>query len=117
MIDYTLLGKRIRKYRRKKGITQAALAELVDVSPNHISKIENGATKLSLPVLVGIADALEASLDALLLREFEETPRVYERELEEILDGCTSQQRLAVIHILEEIRAVLAQNPSDNPDE
>ena len=65
MINYTLLGKRIKKYRRKQGLTQAELAEIVGVSPNHISKIETASTKLSLEVFVGIADALKVSADQL----------------------------------------------------
>jgi len=115
MIDYTLLGKRIRKYRKKKGITQSALSELIDVSPNHISKIENGATKLSLPVLVKIADVLEASLDVLLLRDVKESPQVCEEELKEIFDGCTPEQKLTIMDILESIRSIIPKDTPDNP--
>ncbi len=57
---YILLGLNIAFYRKKKGLTQEALAETVGISRTHMSNIE--ATKveksLSLEVLFDIADAL-----------------------------------------------------------
>lgn len=64
---YLQLSLNIAYYRRKKGLTQEALAELINVSRTHISNVE--ATKvekaLSLDVLFDIADALEISVDKL----------------------------------------------------
>lgn len=57
-MDYLEIGRRIRKYRRERGLSQEELAECVDISTTHMSHIETGSTKLSLPVLVGIAAAL-----------------------------------------------------------
>lgn len=37
-----LLGKRLRELRKRKGINQEKLAELIDVDPTTISNIENG---------------------------------------------------------------------------
>ena len=37
-----LIGNRIRKYRRQKGLSQEQLGELVHFSQSKISKIENG---------------------------------------------------------------------------
>lgn len=37
-------------YQNRKHLKQAELAELVDVSAQHISHVECGKTKLSLPV-------------------------------------------------------------------
>ena len=58
--NYMLLGLNIAFYRKKKGLTQEALAELVGVSRTHLSNIE--ATRmeksLSLGVLFDIAAVL-----------------------------------------------------------
>ena len=57
---YILLGLNIAFYRKKRGLTQEALAELIGISRTHLSNIE--ATKveksLSLGVLFDIADTL-----------------------------------------------------------
>ena len=37
-----LIGERVRKYRRQKGLSQEQLGELVGFSQSKISKIENG---------------------------------------------------------------------------
>ena len=42
-IDYVAVGKRIRELRRKQGITQLELSEMINVSPPHMSNIEKGS--------------------------------------------------------------------------
>lgn len=65
-LDYREIGRNIRYYRLKKGLNQRELAELVHVSDQHISHIENAHTKLGLPTLVAIANALETDCNSLL---------------------------------------------------
>lgn len=65
-MKYYEIGQRIRRYRKACGLSQEALAEKVGISATHMSHIETGNTKLSLPVLVNIAEALSVQTDALL---------------------------------------------------
>ena len=58
-IDYIALGKQVRRHRKSKVISQTELAERVKISPQHLSHIETGRTRASLPVVVEIANALE----------------------------------------------------------
>ena len=53
------LGSRIRKLRKRKGLTQAALAEKMVISPSYLNQIENDARPLNIRVL----DKLELALD------------------------------------------------------
>lgn len=55
-LDYVAIGKRIRDARKEKGISQEALAEMVDLSTSHVCHIECGTTKPSLDSVVRIAD-------------------------------------------------------------
>lgn len=54
-LDYKDIGQRVKMFRRSRGLSQQALAEISNQEPSNISHIERGATKLSLPTLVNIA--------------------------------------------------------------
>ena len=55
--DKYFIGRKIKSFRKKRGLTQAELAEKIDLSEKHISKIEAGVhlpssvsyTHLTLP--------------------------------------------------------------------
>lgn len=53
------IGKRIKRNRKKQGITISTLASSAGVSNGLISRIENGRVIPSLPVLIEIIRALE----------------------------------------------------------
>lgn len=65
-MDYYEIGQRIRKYRKACQLSQEQLAEEVGISTTHLSHIETGNTKLSLAVLVKIAEAVSVRTDDLL---------------------------------------------------
>lgn len=69
ILDYKLLGKRIKQARKMKTLSQNALAEKTGLTPNFIAKIEGNNTSISLKTLVNIANALEISLDYLMLND------------------------------------------------
>jgi len=60
------IGKIIREIRNEKGISLRKLAEIVNVSNVNILYIEKGKINTSLPVLKGIAKALNYNIDKLL---------------------------------------------------
>lgn len=55
------LGFNIAYYRKKKGLTQEELAEMVDISRSHLSTIEapNIVKAFSIELLFDIANSLE----------------------------------------------------------
>lgn len=60
------LGKRIKKLRRKTGLTQEQLAEKVNVSTTHIGLVETGKRRVSLKTLQKIASVLGIKVKELL---------------------------------------------------
>ena len=46
--DYSEIGTNIRKARKKRGITQEELANVADISTQHLCRIENGHQVLKL---------------------------------------------------------------------
>ncbi len=59
------LGKRIAELRIKRGMTQEQLAELLNYSPNHISKLESARTNPSFDLLVRLSEIFEIKLKEL----------------------------------------------------
>ena len=55
---YKCLGENIAFYRRRLGLTQEKLSEMVNVNNVHISHIETGDRAASLDTIFAIADAL-----------------------------------------------------------
>lgn len=54
-----LLGQNIAKYRQMRKLSQEKLAEMVDLSREYITRVENGQKNISLKKLFAIADALD----------------------------------------------------------
>lgn len=60
------IGKRLKKFREDKRISQTELAESMDMLPNQYGKVENGKVLPSLKTLVKAAEALEISIDEIV---------------------------------------------------
>ena len=65
-MDQIAIGTRIKAARERVHLTQEQLAEIVDISPTHMSVIERGVKTPKLDTFVRIANALGVSTDALL---------------------------------------------------
>lgn len=52
------LGKRIKGYREKKGLSLRKLADMADIDFGQLYKIEKGETNPSVSIIKSIADAL-----------------------------------------------------------
>lgn len=59
-------GKRIRELRTASELSQKSLAEKVGIAQNTLAQYENGASKISLDVLVNLAVELDTTTDYLL---------------------------------------------------
>ncbi len=53
------LGKNIAKYRKEKKLSQEALADILDISREHLAKIETAKRGISIHLLFELCDALE----------------------------------------------------------
>ena len=88
-MNYEEIGKRIRKYRKLKKLSQEQLAEKINISTTHMSHIETGSTKLSLQVLVDLATILEVNTDDLI---FEKKGESTNKKINDILSECDEKQ-------------------------
>ena len=65
-LNYALIGARIKRIRKSQKLTQERLSEMAGISPQHMSQIESAKTKLSLPTLINICNALNVSANKIL---------------------------------------------------
>ncbi|MEJ7570138.1 MAG: helix-turn-helix transcriptional regulator [Gaiellaceae bacterium] len=68
------LGQRIADLRAKRGVSQRRLADVLDLDPSALSRIESGERGLAVGELVSGAEFLGVDPDALLRNEVDTTP-------------------------------------------
>ena len=102
-MDYKAIGQRIRKFRKAKDFSQEKVAEKVGISTTHMSHIETGNTKLSLPVIVDIAEVLGVRVDDLLNDVRTDEKSVTVQAIEIMLSKCDDHE---IYGIAEVVRAL-----------
>lgn len=98
-IDYVSIGKKIKKKRLERSLTQEQLGELVNLSTPHISHIENGNTKLSLESLIRIMNALQTSAGELLSDNLQYNDAYYNNEIMLIMEDCSREEKQDLVRI------------------
>lgn len=108
-MDILELGKRIRTARRKKGMSQAELADKVGISVPYVSDVENGKKTIGVDIFLRIAEALQVSTDWLLRVDIPQNRYVNHSDAAELLEDCTSEEALMLLKIMASVKDVLRQ--------
>ena len=111
-INHISLGQRIRLMRKRKGLTQLHLSELVGLSPTYISYIESGYKSMSLATFIEIANALNVTADELLIDSLENTVKVSNHELAALLSDCSEYEKKILLDVASAIKKSLRENRS-----
>ena len=106
-LNYEDIGRRVRALRRARGLSQEQLAELTDLSVVHISHIETAHTKLSLPALVGVANALSVTADALLCDNLDRAAEPFRGEIADAVRDCTEAELRVMADVLRALKQSL----------
>ena len=61
-----IVGNRIKQIRKEKNLSQADLAEKMNVSTSYVSDVENGKINFSIDTFMRLTEALQISADWLL---------------------------------------------------
>ena len=110
MINYKVIGSRIRQYRKDREISQEELAFLVKTSPAYISNIERGIKKPSLQKLAEIADVLHVTVNDFIYISPNTANPNFDRDLQYMISMCTPEkQRKITKNIAEIIRMFLSE--------
>lgn len=77
------VGERIARQRKAVGLTQAQLAEKVNVQPETISRVETGKRTASLGLMAHVSEALEIAMYELFRLHDRDNPK--ERAVERLV--------------------------------
>lgn len=109
-LDYKGIGKRVRIARIRAELTQEQLAERADLSATHMSNIETGNSKLSLPMLVALANALGVSADELLCDSVVHSGEFFCREIQDTVSDCDDYEMRMLSQLLKAAKEVMRRN-------
>jgi len=102
------LGLSIAEHRKMAGLTQAKLAEKIEIEPVTLSRFETGATLPSLARLQDIADVLGLSL-SVLIDSTNLSARSQSTELEKHMSGLSLQDRAMLVDWIKTLSKRLVQ--------
>lgn len=102
-MDYMRLGERIREERLRLNLTQAQLAEAIDISDTYMGAIERGERCLTLDTLVRLVNRLGVTIDYLLADSVLETDSNIMEQFKQLMDGQPLERKQMAINVLRAI--------------
>ena len=106
MIDYKLIGERIKRQRETLGMTQENLSEKVGITVVYLSKIENGRVHPTLETLSAISGALDCDLGKVLL-DIESEANPYQNEtVVRLFQKCSPRIKPIALQILKDLSQI-----------
>ncbi|OJA78770.1 helix-turn-helix domain-containing protein [Burkholderia ubonensis] len=100
------VGTAIAEQRRARGLTQAKLAEMIDLEQEAVSRWERGTRAPTLHRLQQLSDALNCSVDQLLQRG-SKRPDDQLAMIADALDGLDSDERALVVNFVQQFTNML----------
>ena len=102
-MDYKRLGARIREERMRLNLTQAQLAEAVDISDTYMGAIERGERSLTLDTLVRLVNRLGITIDYLLSDSVMDSDASIIEQFKQIIDCQPLERKQMAINVLRAI--------------
>ena len=99
-MDMIAIGSKIKEARERAHLTQEELAEIIDISPTHMSVIERGVKTPKLDTFVKIVKALNLSADALLLDGMDQVNDSIVAELSVRLGRLSDEDRHRILNAI-----------------
>ncbi|HNX13739.1 MAG TPA: helix-turn-helix transcriptional regulator [Oscillospiraceae bacterium] len=80
MLDYKIVGTKIASFRKKNELSQERLAELLNISPQAISKWENGHSLPDTALLPVLSQIFSCTIDELIMPAYLLDSRIEEEK-------------------------------------
>ena len=108
-MDYKRLGERIRKERKRLNLTQAQLAEAIEISDTYMGSIERGERSLTLDTLVRLVNRLGVTVDYLLADSVTDSDANIMEQFKQIVDQQPLERKQMAINVLRTIFSYFEQ--------
>ena len=105
-INFVQIGKHIGEIRKRRGLSQQKLSEIIDKSPTYVSYIEGGLKCMSLDTFVSIANALQVSADELL----KDNIKVANHEFASLIADCSEYEKRVLLSMLKTAKTAMREN-------
>ena len=102
------LGKRIQDARIAKGLTQADLAEMVDLTPKYLSNLECGFRMPRMDTFVDIALNIDAN--TLLVDYLDRGPAIESSRVAAMLERLPADKQRSALRIIEAVITEFSEN-------
>lgn len=102
LLSKEIIGKRIDRARKSAQITQAALAEIINISEKYLSRIECGKQLPSIVIVAKICEALCISADELL----GQTNTYYNKSISNEMSSLSSYEQKRITDIIKIIKEI-----------
>ena len=101
------VGKRIRALRLSCGFTQEALAAEVDLSASYLSHIERGIKEAGLSTIVGLAFALDTTVDYILYGDHDFPEFSSATEFKTLFHNCSPYEQYVILETAKALKRSL----------
>jgi len=112
-MNYKRLGERIREERLKLKLTQAQLAEAIDISDTYMGAIERGERSLTLDTLVRLVNRLGVTVDYLLSDSVTDSDSNIMEQFKQIVDGQPLERKQMAIGVLRTMFSYFEKDDTD----
>lgn len=102
MINFKAIGQRIKNLRKKNSYTQEVLAERLDMSTEHLSRIENGYDRPSLALIEKMCEVLNIEEVELMFGISSENSS--NKELYSKIELLSDDQKQVIINLIDLIK-------------
>ncbi len=95
-----MIGGRITRFRKVKGISQKELAAIINVTPSAVSQWEHDKTIPDTPLLLSLASALGTTVSELVGEEPAEAENTITTEATELFKQLTEAEKNEILEFM-----------------
>ena len=100
MLDYRIIGERLKAKRKSSGLTQEEVAELVNITVVYLSKIENGHVRPTLDLLCQICEIVGLDLGDLFSSVSTNSDAYQNEKVVQLFNACSPAVKPIALELL-----------------
>ncbi len=102
VINFRLIGQRIKRLRTDKNLTQEKLSEVLGISTEHLSRIESGAYRPSIGLIEKASEVLQVEEEYIMFGNYNDSG--VDKEIYDKLEALPKEKKQAVSMIIDLIK-------------